>query len=206
MGQDLVDVYDGFAETYDRHYSDPVCRAENAAVRLALQALGYPDKGVLDLGCGTGLYLDLFPDAAEGYTGVDLSPAMLDQAVAKHPDRTFLCMRAQDLNGGPERRGWEAVVSLFGSPSHIPLATFLKTCRHVTAPQPQLFLMWCAPARIQAIQEDPGHPLYGAPMEKHSLDRLEKMVAHHFPVARTLVTPFPSPDDRKYDIAIVEPG
>ena len=74
----LATSFDRFARFYDedyRHYDDDV----DAIVHLALEM----DGPVLELGCGTGRLL--LPLAATGLpiTGVDISPALLEQARLK---------------------------------------------------------------------------------------------------------------------------
>jgi SAM-dependent methyltransferase len=49
---------------------------------------------VLDLGCGTGQLLARLRPAYG--VGVDISPSMVDQARAAHPDLTFVCGSAED--------------------------------------------------------------------------------------------------------------
>lgn len=79
-----TDLFNGMADTYDRHvvghlkYQLPRQVAESLLAR-------HPDKqfNVLDLGCGTGL-LGLYLGEIEGFLiGVDLSAKMLEQA-ARH--------------------------------------------------------------------------------------------------------------------------
>lgn len=63
-------------------------------LRQVLQNLTDTDK-VLDLGCGIGLFVDLF----EGfdYTGTDLTPLMLEKAAERNPGYKFICSSGDDL-------------------------------------------------------------------------------------------------------------
>lgn len=76
--------------------------------------LGAPNwRHILDLGCGTGLYLDLFPGTtAESYAGVDISSEMIRIAREKHPAHNLF---AGDMNLALARQPntWDAIVSLF---------------------------------------------------------------------------------------------
>lgn len=70
-------------------------------VVTALLAEGRADQRVLDVGCGTGLYLcaqrEHFADAAIRWFGIDASGQMLAKAVAKAPDLSVAHARAEAL-------------------------------------------------------------------------------------------------------------
>lgn len=93
----LANAYDRLATVYDQAYLDPRSRAENAVVRRAVEgarwAAWLADMNepcqTLDLGCGTGLLLDLVKHEPEEYLGVDLSGEMLRVAQDRHPDFDF---------------------------------------------------------------------------------------------------------------------
>jgi len=76
--------FDAFAPIFDRqlvdrlHYRVPAKLAELGA-RLRPQGFGE----ALDIGCGTGLVAEAFGNAAARWTGIDLSPRMLDVAQGK---------------------------------------------------------------------------------------------------------------------------
>ncbi len=71
-----------------------------------------PGAEILDLGCGTGLELDLYlalnPSAS--VTGIDLSREMLDELRRKHPGVALLCGSYFDLPLGEDR--FDAAVSV----------------------------------------------------------------------------------------------
>jgi SAM-dependent methyltransferase len=80
-----VEMWDREAETFDREadhgLGDPECRA--AWRDLLLEALPAPPARVADLGCGTGTLSLLLAGEGHAATGVDFSPAMVEQARAK---------------------------------------------------------------------------------------------------------------------------
>lgn len=82
--------WDAAARRYDQAYSDPASRAENKVIQRWLRPLTCQGGRLLDLGCGTGLVLDLVPELAPRYVGVDISPAMLEVARGKHPEATLV--------------------------------------------------------------------------------------------------------------------
>src|SRR5579859_1489681 len=81
-------------------------------------------KDVLDLGCGTGLFLDL-GFRPRRYLGLEVSPEMVRIARKKHPGRAF-CV-GDMAEPGKER--YDAVVSLFGGASQVLNASLTDLLR-----------------------------------------------------------------------------
>ena len=133
-------AYDQAAWVYDNTFTRRLDRAEDEYVgRLLLD--GYLSGDVLDVGCGTGLLLDLCSVDPERYRGVDLSPVMVRVAKRKHPDHRFSAANMEDMSAIPRAR-FDSVVNLFGSFSHsmAPSATLSETWR-VLRPGGRFFLM-----------------------------------------------------------------
>ena len=63
--------YDAISTTYDARVQSNVALIENG-----LATANMPTRNVLDIGCGTGLYLEYC--SPDGYVGLDLSKAMRD--------------------------------------------------------------------------------------------------------------------------------
>jgi predicted TPR repeat methyltransferase len=81
-------VFDGYADRFESHLIFLGYRLPGAIRALLLGhpkiAAGLPLGAALDLGCGTGLVALAIGDLPiESFTGVDLSPRMLEQAKAK---------------------------------------------------------------------------------------------------------------------------
>ncbi|MCU0726985.1 MAG: tetratricopeptide repeat protein [Planctomycetes bacterium] len=76
------DVFDGFAETFDKKLADLGYRAPELVGEAIRRAAGPPDgsRRVLDAGCGTGLAASRLRPFAARLVGVDLSPKMLELA------------------------------------------------------------------------------------------------------------------------------
>ena len=94
---ELMEVYDGWADRYDRElledwgYSSP-----QKAVQLLLEAMGSPELAVLDAGCGTGLVGALLKEAGmSSLTGIDFSPGMLAEAERKG---VYDALHTMDMN------------------------------------------------------------------------------------------------------------
>jgi len=82
----IDDSYDKIAEVYDQEYQDKVSIAEN--IILAKYLKDYRNGLVYDLGCGTGLFLDLVKP--QMYIGFDTSKKMIQVARKKHPNNVFI--------------------------------------------------------------------------------------------------------------------
>lgn len=83
-----ADLFDGYAEGFDRHLVEKLGYRAPAALREFLDRHGGASPGltILDLGCGTGLAGEAFRDlAARGgaLIGLDLSHGMLEKARAR---------------------------------------------------------------------------------------------------------------------------
>lgn len=111
----VAKVYDQVADRYDALFSPDETDAGETNEELK-GLLGSPPSPVLDLACGTGFFLDLFPSfPRSAYTGIDISRGMLRVARRKHPNARFIhgSLPEADL---PSAR---SVISLGGALSHL---------------------------------------------------------------------------------------
>ena len=94
---ELMEVYDGWADRYDRQLlEDWGYTSPQKAVQLLLDAMGSPELTVLDAGCGTGLVGVLLKEAGmSSLTGIDYSPGMLAEAEKKG---VYEALHAMDMN------------------------------------------------------------------------------------------------------------
>lgn len=136
--QKVAEGYNKIAWEYDNGYKDVFSRAEEHVVGNLLSALVDEGAGgnILDMGCGTGLLLDLLRNESIGsrYLGYDISQAMLDVASTKRRGyrdlNKFMCMAHEDIV--PEDyEDMEFHFSLFGSPSYSELDTFLTIVKNL---------------------------------------------------------------------------
>jgi SAM-dependent methyltransferase len=137
------------ASRYDSLFRRPIDEAENrvvfAWVQRHIRRLDELHRGpakVLDLGCGTALLLDYLRPG--GYVGVDISGAMLDRAVTKHPYRTFLKAPMERLEVLGDAT-FHLAVSLFGAISHADPAATLDGLRAHLAPGAEVLLLVYSP-------------------------------------------------------------
>ena len=94
---ELMAVYDGWADRYDRELlEDWGYTSPQKAVQLLLDAMGSPELTVLDAGCGTGLVGVLLKEAGmSSLTGIDYSPGMLAEAEKKG---VYDALHTMDMN------------------------------------------------------------------------------------------------------------
>ncbi len=114
--------YDEIAQVYDSLFNDAESLYENKVVKDMMA----PVKGsVYDIGCGTGLLLEMLDVCPNGYTGIDPSVGMIEEFKRKHPSfsRCLAVTRFEDdLPGALSCDNW---VSLFGAVSYVE-KDFLK--------------------------------------------------------------------------------
>lgn len=132
--------YDQIASQYDQLWDTPEATAENQQV---MDRIAYSHGDVLDIACGTGLFLDHHPNC-KTYLGVDPSPAMLSQLTAKHPDRDLICETFEASLSRICTKRFDLIISLFGSPSYIYPAA-LDCVHDLLRPKGKMLLMFYAP-------------------------------------------------------------
>jgi ubiquinone/menaquinone biosynthesis C-methylase UbiE len=142
-GQEVGQVYDGLAETYDGVHVDAKSLAENAYVSKQLRALVRHGDRVADLGCGTGLMLELCPVDAEHYVGLDVSAKMLARAQEKFPRHAFHRADIQEPHPALPEGSLDVVVSLFGSPAYCDPERVKAQVWRMLKPGGRYFLMFC---------------------------------------------------------------
>lgn len=118
---DTFTVYDALATEYDRRYLGEEDLKENETIRrLITRHFGAYAPSVLDIGCGTGLLLDLGVTSPAVFTGIDPSQGMLNELIRKHPKvRSIIPGTFEEAWEQVRGKRYDAVVSLFGSPSYI---------------------------------------------------------------------------------------
>jgi SAM-dependent methyltransferase len=114
--------YDEIAESYDWLWRSPEALAEDKEV---MQSLKYKGGSVLDIGCGTGLFLEHHPDCSE-YVGVDPSPKMLARLTKKHGEHELVNDTFEGAYQRLASRRFDLIVSLYGSPSYVSTEDLAK--------------------------------------------------------------------------------
>lgn len=121
----IENQYDTIAKEYDSLFTDEQSIKENKEIASMLSSV----KGsVLDIGCGTGLLLDLMDISKRNYWGVDSSKEMLKAFAKNHPEHTTANSTFEDfckLFNNPYLVLPEYFISLFGSVSYISIMPLL---------------------------------------------------------------------------------
>ncbi len=84
--------YDLTSDTYDSRYEE----IQRKKIRAVLKELGDP-KRLLDVGCGTGLFIDAISNRAEKVVGIDFSFDMLERAKKRSGDAMLVSADADNL-------------------------------------------------------------------------------------------------------------
>ena len=80
--QELAPVYEAMYQTFI-NYQEEYLLYSNLLKK-------YGKKQVVEIGCGTGNLVPYFQKEQFDYTGLDISPAMIQKAQAKFPDKKYL--------------------------------------------------------------------------------------------------------------------
>jgi len=145
----------------------PAIRNQEALDRMVEMAEAGPDDTVLDVACGPGLVVCAFARVVRHATGIDLTPAMLEQARALQHEQGLenISWRQGDVLPLPYADGQFSIVSARFAVHHFPdpLAV-LKEMRRVCQPGGRIVVADSAPeaakaAAFNAMEQlrDPSH-------------------------------------------------
>lgn len=107
--------YDAIAAQYDSLHKDPKSLQEDRAIARFLREYLAPGCKVLDLGCGTGLLLELLALQPEDYIGIDPSEKMLEELQRKFPEHET----KKKAFGAEDLEDVDVAVSIFGPISYV---------------------------------------------------------------------------------------
>jgi ubiquinone/menaquinone biosynthesis C-methylase UbiE len=92
--------YDTVADTYDIHYDDHRGKKYHTHLSNHLMKV-LPECGnLLDIGCGTGLFVEKYIQHGGRGTGVDISEKMVEKARRRCPDCEFIVGTGENLPFG----------------------------------------------------------------------------------------------------------
>lgn len=106
--------YDCIAEQYDSYFSDEESKAQDERIKQHLLLL--KDKRILDIGCGTGLLLEMLKLDPLQYLGIDPARGMINVFNSKFGRYETMCCGLEKYSF---RRAHTAFVSLFGSMNYV---------------------------------------------------------------------------------------
>ena len=76
----IQEHYDTVADTYDHHYDKPRGRCYHTHISTSIMSALPKGGKLLDIGCGTGLFVERYIEAGGSATGLDISRKMIEQA------------------------------------------------------------------------------------------------------------------------------
>jgi predicted TPR repeat methyltransferase len=124
-------LFDQYASRYDHAlvedlaYCAPRLLRDAVETTQAVRGLPLRFRRMLDLGCGTGLAGEAFADCCDAMFGIDLSPAMIEQAGRKNLYRGLL---VADLTDALEREQERADL-IVAADAFVYLADLERVCR-----------------------------------------------------------------------------
>lgn len=180
---DEPDYGESFADVYDEWYAtitDPDATADRVA---ALVAACTGSDRVLELGVGSGRLALPMADRGLRVTGVDSSPAMLDQLAAKPgAERVEVVQgdmsRAHELVRGPFAVVLVAFNTLFNLTSEAAQLACLGACARLLAPDGSLLVEAAVPA------DPPGRVERDLSTVRVELDRVVLSATEHDPATQ----------------------
>lgn len=162
--------YDLLADRYDRIFSGADALVEN--MRLLELFAGHLRGEVLDVGCGTGLLLDMNPHSRLCYTGVDPSAKMLARLKQKYPRARAVETTFEDFR---TKERFDFLCSLFGAFSYINPAAH-ERIKDLLAPGGKYFLMFYKPRYFPVLYQKTGicfsHYVTDPERVKNTFDRV----------------------------------
>lgn len=168
MEEFLVEMNNGVGQSAERHNAEildqftrqavpfataPAIRDRGILDRIVRMAEPEPGDTVLDVACGPGLLTCAFARVVRQATGIDLTPAMLEQARKEQREQGLrnLSWEQGDATALPYRDGEFSIVATRFSFHHFlnPLAV-LKEMRRVCQPGGRVVVADSAPATAKA--------------------------------------------------------
>lgn len=106
--------YDIFAKFYDSVMGDRIM--EEVAIEKIIKKHSPLTKSILELGCGTGMFLKYFFDRGYEIMGIDLSEKMLEVASQRIP---VVYLSHQDMTAFSLAKKYDVILCLFDSINHV---------------------------------------------------------------------------------------
>lgn len=126
--------YDLIASQYDDLFSDEASIQEDKEI---IAMIDYKGGSVLDVGCGTGLFLDYVKVDVENYLGYDISVNMLNAFANKHEHRILNTITTDFYT----TEKYDYILGLYGVGSYLTKREIDKLER-LLSPTGKMFLMF----------------------------------------------------------------
>lgn len=163
----IYDPKEWFDEKAKRFKDDPNCaacgsnklsnqcmtRVQKKALQTAIRKIGgrnaFSGKSLLDFGCGSGRWADLFAELCSSYCGVDISDEMIAICRSFHPSLLFMSMDGMKIPTDSEMCDFVFVVAVIHHNRHPEQDLLLREISRVIKPGGYLFL-------FEALGSTPG--------------------------------------------------
>lgn len=179
--------FDAIADDYDRMFADPGATAEDRQLGDLLKRLAitgnWSNCTVLDIGCGTGLFLRLTNLGPEHYTGLDPSGRMLMHAQAEFPHHRFVQL---PMEAYFPQVPFDVVVSTWGSLNYV-LPVKLPRVKDLIKPGGRFFLMFHAPGYNPEVDIRSGKKFHHYTYGREMLEELFGVKAVPFAFGKYLI-------------------
>jgi 2-polyprenyl-3-methyl-5-hydroxy-6-metoxy-1,4-benzoquinol methylase len=132
--EDVIDFYNRYASTWDNRFGDCLSVSEFHRIRLesffSLADIRKTDK-LVELGVGTGPYLEFIAPLAAEVICIDGSEGMLKILLEKHSQLNNIQVYKQDLSYSQNNNNFQAdIVYCFGLIEHIiDIEVFVENCK-----------------------------------------------------------------------------
>lgn len=147
--QKLFGEYDKIADQYDNLFTDEDSRRQDAQIGAIIKSL----KGTIyEIGCGSGLAVEIGGIDRMMYQGVDPSRSMIELFRSKHPEFSMRIRRKAFEEDGDAYTGSNHVISLYGSISYVMPVYLSRLARNHKG----LFLMFYKPDYTPKTYEKTG--------------------------------------------------
>ena len=132
-------------------------RVQKKALQAAIRNIGgrktFSGKSLLDLGCGSGRWANLFAELSSSYCGVDISDEMISMCQSFHPSLLFAAMDGKRIPTDSEMFDFVFVVAVLHHNRRAEQDILLREISRVIKPGGYLFL-------FEAIGSTPGKRVF----------------------------------------------
>ncbi|XXY47285.1 class I SAM-dependent methyltransferase [Sorangium sp. So ce269] len=176
-------LFDELAHRYDLHTPPDHYRHDHAFVLEQAAALGSPCR-LLDVGCGTGVFVEKARQAGVLATGIDASPAMIHVAEARVGAGGAAIRRMQDVD---DEAAYDLIVSLSWTLNYcsgrVELVDVLRRLRRALRPGGRVLLQVAHAAHVDGrLMEDREPGPAGEPDDVLFLYRFMRLDGEDWPM------------------------
>ncbi|MBE2227434.1 MAG: class I SAM-dependent methyltransferase [Ignavibacteria bacterium] len=134
--------YKKLSEKFDLFNKNNLAEAENRFIINRMEKNGFTGGKVLDIGCGSGLFLDYIKKHPDDYFGIDNHSNMLMVMKRKHPNVNLMKLQTEDIGKELKENKYDNIISLFEGFSCVNnLSETFEGIHRVLKPSGKFFIM-----------------------------------------------------------------